>query len=186
MNEEQRILDRIAADAQAECDAIAARAQSEADAVVAEAQEKADRDMAARLKLAEAEAEKAAAKTISGAEMKAKKQLLAVKQEILDEVIRTAQKTLLGYGDAEMLSVLETMLGQADLTGGEVLLSARDKARFGETLRQKGYPVGEETRDIDGGFIVRCGDVEYNYSFASILTVEREEFETLAAGILFR
>ena len=40
--------------------------------------------MAARLKLAEAEAEKAAAKTISGAEMKAKKQLLAVKQEILD------------------------------------------------------------------------------------------------------
>ena len=186
MNDEQKILDRIAADAKAECDTILSTARQEAEALVAEAQAQADKEMAAQLKLAEAEAEKAAAKTVSGAEMSAKKQLLATKQEILDAVIKAAQEKLLHYSDGEMLKTLETMLEQADLTGGEVLLSAQEKAKFGAALAEMGFPISDETRDIAGGFIVRSGEVEYNYSFASILTVEREEIEALAAGILFR
>ena len=48
-----------------------------------------------------------------------------------------------------------------------------------------GYKVSDETRDIEGGFVVKNGDIEYNYSFKSIITVEREDILQLAAGILF-
>lgn len=185
MSDEQKILDRIAADAKAEADAVLAKAQEEADALIAAAQAKADKELAVLLKAADEEAAKAAAKTVSGAEMTAKKNILSTKQALLEETIEAAKEKLLHLNEADYLKTLAAMLAQAQIREGEILLSPTDKARFGDALAKEGFPIGEETRDIAGGFIVKCGDVEYNYSFASILAIQREEMESIAAGILF-
>ena len=118
MGNEQKMIDRIIADAKQEAQEILDKAKSEADLKVNSANEKAEKEMASYTKLAEAEAEKAASKEISGA-------------------------------------------------------------------YKKGIKVSDETRDITGGFIVKKGDIEYNYSFEAIIAVEHEYIEQIAAEILF-
>ena len=54
-----------------------------------------------------------------------------------------------------------------------------------EKLKDMGYNVSGETRDIEGGFVVKKGDIEYNYSFKSMIMVQREEISYLASEILF-
>lgn len=187
MSNEQKILDRILADAKAEADAIIAKAQAEADEVVAAAQAKADKELDALAVIADGEAEKAAAKAVSGAQMDAKMQILAAKQGLLETAVSKAREQLLQLSDKDE-EYKNTMLGMikgAGIGAGEILLSAKDKVRIGEALKAEGVPVGEETRDIVGGFIVKDGEIEYNYSFSSILTIQREEIETAAAAILF-
>ena len=68
---------------------------------------------------------------------------------------------------------------------GEIILSFEDRKAFGEKLAAEGYNVSSETRDIVKGFIIKKGDIEYNYSFDSIITVEKENIEQKAAKILF-
>ena len=78
------------------------------------------------------------------------------------------------------------MIKRADKEdGSEIIFSKKDKDAFGNKVKEMGYNVSDETRDIEGGFVVKNGDIEYNYSFKSIITVEREDILQLAAGILF-
>ena len=57
-----------------------------------------------------------------------------------------------------------------------------DRITFIENL---GYKVAEETRENEGGFVIKKGDIEYNYSFESIISVEKEDIDQAAAKILF-
>ena len=67
----------------------------------------------------------------------------------------------------------------------QTIFSSDDRQTFSLKAKEMGLKVSEETRDIDGGFVVKNGDIEYNYSFKSIISVEREDILQLAAGILF-
>lgn len=186
MGSEQKIIDKIMADAKAEVDKILADAKAEADQIKNAAKEKADKELAARRKLSEAEAEKAGAKEISGAEMAAKKRILEQKQEILEETIQEAFAQLTKLSDSDYESIIEKMLAGASIDKGtELILSKKDKGRLKKLIEDKGLVLSEEERDITGGFIVKQGDIEYNYSFEAILSVEKEQIEQLAAEQLF-
>lgn len=52
-------------------------------------------------------------------------------------------------------------------------------------MKENEFTLSAQTADISGGFIVKNGDIEYNYSFESIITVEKEEIQQIAAKILF-
>ena len=52
-------------------------------------------------------------------------------------------------------------------------------------LAEQNVAVSEETRELEGGFIVKKGEIAYNYSFEAILTVETENIEQISAEILF-
>ena len=58
-------------------------------------------------------------------------------------------------------------------------LNAKEKERG-----QRGV-IGLSALMFLGGFIVKNGDIEYNYSFESIITVEKEAIRQAAAEILF-
>ena len=186
MSNEQRIIDKILAEAKAEEEDILKRAEAEADEIVRAASEKADKEYNAAMKISQGEAEKAAAKEISGAEMEAKKIILSRKQKALEEIIRGAQAKLSGLNDEEYRDVIKDMLGAVNIKNGEIIFSKKDKARLGDLLSEMKIKVSDETRNIGGGFIVKQGEVEFNYTFDSIIAVEREEIERIAAEILFR
>ncbi|HCT63786.1 MAG TPA: hypothetical protein DIC60_00630 [Lachnospiraceae bacterium] len=182
----QNIIDKILADANAEAKKITDAAMKEAEVVVETANAKVQKESEALSKLAQAEADKAAAKEISSAEMLAKKMILTQKQAILEEVIKSAKAKLLSLTDVEYKVIIIGMLDKADIPeDAEVILSKKDKAAFGKEVASNGYNVSDETRDIDGGFIIKKGDIEYNYSFESIISVEKEDIEHIAAKILF-
>lgn len=186
MNDGKIIIDKIIAEAEEAAKATLARGQKEADAILKAAQDKVDKEMDVFDRNAQAEAEKAASKEISGAEMQAKKAVLEAKQNILVEVIAEAEKRLLSLEDAEYAKVIGGMLERLDKSlGTEIIVSAKDVSRLAAVVAEKGFVLSEKTADISGGFIVKNGDIEYNYSFESIITVEKEEIQQIAAKILF-
>lgn len=186
MSNEQKIIDKIAADAKAEADKMIQAARIEAEKIIQSAEEKAKKELTRFHDLAQAEAEKAASKEISGAHMNAKKKILLEKQQILENVIKESEEKLLNLNDEEYEKVIEGMLELAeDGQDCEVVISQKDKDKIGKLIAAKGRKLSEETRPISGGFIIKKGDIEYNYSFESIVTVEREDMEKIAADILF-
>ncbi len=186
MNDGKIIIDKIIAEAEEAAKKVLAKGQQEADAILKAAQEKADKEADVYDREAQAEAEKATAKEISGAEMQAKKMILETKQGILAEVIEEAEKKLLSLEDAEYAKVIGNMLDGLDKTlGTEIIVSAKDATRLAAVVKEKGFTLSDQTSDIGGGFIVKNGSIEYNYSFESIITVEKEEIQQTAAKILF-
>lgn len=186
MNDGKIIIDKIIAEAEEAAKATLARGQKEADAILKAGREKADKELDVFDRNAQAEAEKAASKEISGAEMQAKKAILEAKQNILAEVIAEAEKRLLSLEDAAYAKVIGGMLERLDKSlGTEIIVSAKDASRLAAVVAEKGFVLSEKNADISGGFIVKNGDIEYNYSFESIITVEKEEIQQIAAKILF-
>lgn len=59
----------------------------------------------------------------------------------------------------------------------EIVLFKKDKKILKDVLLKKGIKVFDEIRDIIGGFIVKKGDIEYNYLFEVIIVVEYEYIE---------
>ena len=183
MNDGKIIIDKIIAEAEEVAKASLAKGQKEADAILKAAQEKVNKELDVFDRNAQAEAEKAAAKEISGAQMQAKKAILETKQEILAETIAEAEKRLLSLDDAAYAKVIGGMLKKLDRSlGTEILVSKKDAARLADVVKENEFTLSAH---ISGGFIVKNGDIEYNYSFESIITVEKEEIQQIAAKILF-
>ncbi|GFI62557.1 V-type proton ATPase subunit E [Clostridiales bacterium] len=186
MNDGKIIIDKIIADADETVKKIMSEAKEKYDAVISEAQEKAAKEKAKNDKAVAEEKVKVAAKLISGAEMDAKKAVLAQKQTILEEVIKQAEDRLVGLSDNEYTSIIGKMLDNIGVENGtEVMVAAKDKDRLTSVIADKGLKLADKTADINGGFIVKSGDIEYNYSFDSIIAIEKEEIQQLAAKILF-
>ncbi|MBR5228454.1 MAG: V-type ATP synthase subunit E [Firmicutes bacterium] len=186
MNRGQNIIEKILSDARAEAAKIEETARLEAEKTIAEAKEKAEKE---KLKIETAsadEAARAAAKEISSAEMRAKQMILSAKQKCIEDIVNAAKQNLAQLSDQEYSKVILGMIGSAKPSEGcDIILSAADKAKLADEITKQGYVVAEETRDISGGFIIRKGDIEYNYSFESIISVEKEDIDLTAAKILF-
>ncbi|MCJ7856321.1 V-type ATP synthase subunit E [Lachnospiraceae bacterium NSJ-143] len=186
MGDGQNLIDKILSDARAQADEVRAQAKEEAEEIIAAAKAKAGKEKAKFDENASLEAQKAAAKEISAAEMQAKKLILSQKQECLEEILDEAEKKLGSLTGAEYENVIIGMIKRADIEeGSEIIFSKKDKDAFGKKVSDMGFCVSDDVRDIEGGFVVKKGDIEYNYSFKSIISVEREDILQLAAGILF-
>jgi V/A-type H+-transporting ATPase subunit E len=186
MGNGQNIIDKIIADANAEAQKIESAARAEAEKTVAAAMAKAEKESLRMENIGKDEADKTAAKEISSAQMKAKQMILAAKQKCIEKTVEEAKKQLKELSDAEYKVVILNMIVAAKAEkDSEVILSKEDKEAFGKDIEKLGFTVSEETRPIDGGFVIKNGDIEYNYSFESIISVEKEEIDQAAAKILF-
>ena len=82
----------------------------------------------------------------------------------------------------------------------EVLFNAEDREKYGATVveaarrtaprhigaeRADKLRLSDETADIDGGLILRYGDIEANCSLTTLLAGMREELEQKVAAVLF-
>lgn len=186
MANEQKIIDKIIDDANVRANEIIEIANKEAENVLAKKHEELKKEEKAFNTLADSEAEKAFSKEISGAERRAKQIILSAKQEMIKSVVDAAAKRLNSLSDDEYRDAVMKMLEKADFKDGtEVLVNEKDFNILKDTILNSGYKVSDKFANIEKGFIIKKGDIEYNYSFASILTIEREEIEKTVANILF-
>lgn len=186
MNDGKFIIDKIIGDADDSVKQILADAKENAQQIIAAAKEKAEKEMAKSDKAVQEEKEKIFSKQISGAEMDAKKAILAQKQAILAEIIKEAEDRLVALNDESYAEVIGQMLDNMDKSlGTEVIVSEKDKARLADVISAKGFTLSDNSADINGGIIIKNGDIEYNYSFGSIIAIEKEEIQQIAAKILF-
>lgn len=194
MNGIEKITARIAEDGKAENDALLAQARAQAAEIAAkyqaEAKAAADDILAQGRKSAEARARH----LDSTAQMECRKAVLAAKQDVIEEAFQAAHKKLLDLPQAEYVTFLAGLAAKASVTGKEKLIfSADDRAQVGKDvvaaankkLAAGELTLAEETRPMDGGFILSDGAVEVNCTFDTLIRLQRGALAGEVAKALF-
>ena len=127
--------------------------------------------------------------------LQSRQRTLAAKQELLSETMQKAKEELLDLPDNEYFDLLVTMAQKAVRPGEGVLyLNNRDMARipadFATTLLAAlpngcVLKVSDDTRSLNGGFVLAYGDIEENCSFDAIFDARIDEFKDIACSVLF-
>ena len=189
MNGIDTIIQRLNTDAKAETDALLEKARQEAAAVAARYQAQADKeaaDLAARNERLAAEREE---RLISAAQMEARKTVLAAKQAVMEETYAKALEKLRNLSETRYV---ELLLQAAPHGVGEVLFSAQDRETVGQAAvdAANGKSGGKltlsgETAPIQGGFILKDGNVEVNCAFDTLVRLQKAETAGQVAQRLF-
>ena len=206
----EKITARIQEDADREIAALNAQTDEQIAALQAQARTQAEQERQTILARGERAAAERLERLKSAAQMERRKLELAAKQEVLSEAFDQALERLCTLPDEEYIQLLTALVLRAVTTGREQLIfSQKDRSRIGKavvvaanealvnflgkmvnsaTAQITGtglLTLSEETRPIQGGFILTDGPVEVNCSFEAMLRLQREQLEKPAAEILF-
>lgn len=194
----EKIVEKIMHDAGAEAEEVRRQAREEAEQVVEKATREAEQEKEQLLKEGRARADERHRQLVTSAHMDGRRQVLGAKEELINEVLEEAQRELARLPRERYARVLrDLLLAAAGEEEQELILSPRDREDLGPELleqvrtqrQEQGRPVrlalAEETRPLEGGFVLRQGGVELNYSFFALLRSRQEELEAEVARILF-
>jgi len=193
----EKILMAIESEATSNADALLKQAQREADDILATAKaeaEKKSKEIAAK---SEADVKASLSRSESAASLQERKIILDAKQQIISNVITNARLSLAKLSDSEYMDIILRMVRKyAHNKPGKILFTATDKNRLSgnySELLQKALAdkpgatltVSEETVSIDGGFILKYGDIEENCSFDALFAAAKEDLQDKVNAILF-
>lgn len=193
MNGLEKITERIAADAQAQAAEIVARAKAQAEQIVADYQSRAEDLLAQERAKAETLAAQTAQRAEAAGALEGRKWELNAKQQLLEETFALALRKLRDLPKEEYTQLLTDLLCLAAKGGEEVIFNPADRAQVGkaavtaanERLKEGRLTLSEETRDIQGGFILKDGLVELNCALETLVEQEKETMSVSVASHLF-
>lgn len=132
-------------------------------------------------------------------ELEMRKDVLASKQQAIEEVFEKVLDRMNNLEDSKYEKVILDMLMASVESGEEEIvmsesgmkkLSADFLNKLNKALIAAGkkgnVKISDEIRDISGGFILKSRGVEINNSFESIIRLNRDEIEPKVAEIFFR
>jgi len=173
-------------------------AQDEAAGIIEAARQEADKKKKEILERAQQEAVERKKRLVAVAELEARKQKLKAKQEMVEEAFHAALHNLRTMKDDQYELLLIDMIANVAKTGQEeIILSQKDKQRLSpdfldkviKKLNEKGIiglvKIADESRNIEGGFILKSQDVEINSSFDAIIRMQRDQLEAEVIQLLF-
>ena len=198
MNGIDKITARIEADAAAEAAAAAQEAASQCAQIRAEAEKQAQERYWARMKQGVKAVEDRSARLASTADMEARKNILAFKQETVASVFDAARRELLSMPKADYIRFLTDKAAAAAVTGREQLVfNAADKKSTAEKVlaaankalekagRTAELTIADDTGAFAGGLIVRQGSIETNCTVEALVEQAREDMAAEVAALLF-
>lgn len=179
-------------------------AQKEIDGVLAEAKQQAAEITAAYARQAEAECEAIVARGEKAAaereerlgavsQLESRKEVLAAKQEVIEEAFGLALKKLLALPEEQYVALLADLAVEAAKTGSEKLVFSEENQTLGAKVvaaANAKLPGGkltlsEEKRPVAGGFILSDGAIEVNCTFDTLIRLERGALAGQVAKVLF-
>lgn len=191
----EKIIDRISGDAQREVDDVLAQARAEADKILSQYQAQAQAEADDILTRGQKAAVERGERLASVAQLECRKDVLRAKQEVIEEAFQLAMDKLTQLPQEAYVSLLADLAVEASSKGNEKLIfSVADRARVGkavvvaanEKLGDKGQlTLAQETRPMQGGFILSDGAVEVNCTFETLVRLQRGTLSTQVAGVLF-
>lgn len=198
MNNIEKIIGRIADDAQAQIDKINAEYAENSAKLREEYEFKTKQACSEIMEKAEQNAAVIAERRESASQMDAGKLVLSAKQKILSDVFHKASEKLCNLPEDEYVSLLAKLAADHAESGEEkIVLSAKDKEQLGQAvcdhanklLEQKGkkgaLKLSEETRAIEGGLILVSGKIEFNCEIEKLVASYKSELSMEVAKILF-
>lgn len=202
--------EKIRAEARARCEAITASYQARAEKRREETTETVQKEIAAQVTRARSSAEMQKRNQLLQAKSELVDAVFESSREGMKSLSEEAYVTLLaGILSAAFLEQLATESTTLELYGEEepnaperyeVILNQSDRTRCGEALLQavRKKLAGKAPKEklalltlsngcapIEGGVILRCGDVESNGSFELLFAQLRDELETEVSDALF-
>ncbi|BCJ94777.1 hypothetical protein acsn021_23460 [Anaerocolumna cellulosilytica] len=193
----EKILKHIEEDAVSAADKIVAEANIKAAEILAEAQTEGEKRCAEIAERSKLEVQSCLSRAESAARLHEKKLILSTKQEIIGDVIAKAKESLIKLPDKEYFNILLKMVQKHALAQtGQILFSPDDKKRLPNDFSQaiedclKGVDgaalsLSEDTRNVNGGFVLVYGEVEINCSFDALFASAREDLQDKVCQILF-
>ena len=195
----ESLVDKIIADTKRTSSGIEKQASDEARAGEKETEKKVQQIMGEAKERAARLAGERRQRMIAMAELEDRKEVLRVKQELIEEAFRRAIEKILSFDvDAYGAFLVELILKAEPAGDEEILLNRKDRDRFGngwikqlnqrvgKTKKKGKMRVSEETRSIQGGAILRSGRKEINCSLESVILSKRADMEATVAKILFK
>ena len=179
MTSSEKILAGIAEESKAQADKINSDAEKQAAEITAAAREEAESE-AEKIK---AEAEKKAELIINSGKSSAgllkRDTALNCRRGLIEKALITVADTVNAYSDKDYFDFLLTLIKKEKLNGkGEVYLSVKDKARdtasFKSELEALGFTLSDNFADINGGFILKYGDIQINGELSALIHEKRD------------
>jgi V/A-type H+-transporting ATPase subunit E len=195
MNAEQ-VVEKILSEAAAEAEQIKAAAAEKCAAAEAELNsELADYEKQTQ-ELTEQAAEDKKARMLATANMEIKKEYLAAKVALLDEVFGKVRERIKGLSDDEYENLISSLMIKAVESGDEQVIVGAAEERIDHSLIKQinrklgpGYKgnlsLSGDRANIDAGFILKRGKIQVNVSIEVLLTEARDKFEMGLAEELF-
>lgn len=194
----ENITQRIISDAKKKTAKLKKEAEAEAKKIIQEAEQEVERMTADYRVRAKKQAEEEKKRVLALARLQARDAVVLEKRQAVESVIEDGLKKVLRLPESQYHAFIKKMLLEAIETGEEeVILSEEDRKKFGEKLileinaelsksGKKGkIRLSSETREIQGGFILRSGGVELNSSLPVLVESLRHELESEIIKVLF-
>ncbi|HBG77436.1 MAG TPA: hypothetical protein DDW84_01110 [Phycisphaerales bacterium] len=192
-----QVVEKILSEAQAGADKIKSAAEQKAgefrqtgDAQLAEYQRQTE-----QLVLAAETEEKN--RVLATARLAAGKELIQTKRDLLNSVIERAGQTIKKLGDAEYLSLMESLMLKAVRSGNEEVVIDKNETRINDAfvgkINQKlsaqgkngGLHLSADRADIKAGFILKQDKTSVNAALDVLLKQAAGELEGKLAELLF-
>lgn len=179
MTSSEKILAGIAGEAKTEAEKITAEAEKQAAEITAAAKAEAETDAEKIRADAEKKAELIINSGKSSAELLKRDTALKCRRELIEKALITVADTVNAYGDKDYFDFLLTLIKKEKLNGkGEVYLSVKDKARdiaaFKSELSALDLTLSDTFADINGGFILKYGDIQINGELSALIHEKRD------------
>ena len=192
------LVERILADSREEASSIVGQAERERDRLLAEADAEADGLYQRQLGALKSRAEEEKKQRIAMEALEARKETLGERRSLLEDAISKAVRRLVGERSELYLGLMARKLSEDAASGsGEVILSPADRESIGSELIKRangllqesgkaaGLLLADETRDMEGGYVLRVGEVEVNSSLEALIQSNRERIEARLVEVLF-
>ena len=179
MTSSEKILTGIAEESKAQADKINSDAEKQAADIIAAAKAEAETDAEKIRADAEKKAELIINSGKSSAELLKRDTALKCRRELIEKALITVADTVNAYGDKDYFDFLLTLIKKEKLNGkGEVYLSVKDKARdiaaFKSELSALDLTLSDTFADINGGFILKYGDIQINGELSALIHEKRD------------
>ena len=179
MTSSEKILAGIAGEAKTEAEKITAEAEKQAAEITAAAKAEAETDAGKIRAAAEKKAELIINSGKSSAELLKRDTALKCRRGLIEKALNFVADTVNAYGDKDYFDFLLTLIKKEKLNGkGEVYLSVKDKARdiaaFKSELSALDLTLSDTFADINGGFILKYGDIQINGELSALIHEKRD------------
>lgn len=179
---------KILSDAQKQIDNIIAENKTKIDVIEKNTKELVatlTRELRADTEKIQSENEK---RIISKANQEAKIEIDSKKRKVLDGVFKSVYKQLINLDDTKYETLITKLLRSLPLNAVTTILVPANRIEItGRALQTVGLSIlMTEDSSMEGGFILKGKDFEYNFTFSKILENKKNELEIEISKTLFR
>ena len=179
MTSSEKILAGIAGEAKTEAEKITAEAEKQAAEITAAAKAEAETEAEKIRADAEKKAELIISSGKSSAELLKRDTALNCRRGLIEKALITVADTVNAYSDKDYFDFLLTLIKKEKPNSkGEVYLSVKDKARdiaaFKSELSALDLTLSDTFADINGGFILKYGDIQINGELSALIHEKRD------------